>query len=151
MYCHLFLQNPYYFHSQSFLIVKKLRTYLWNYIYMYLLIWEIIKFYVYLRVYRVDFSTDKKLCKSRYNTLEVQCVGWWSRQNCFNFWIYVAIWAWNWICKGSAAWLKKHWVHTSTAMLLLWAAKKTSCDGCYILQKLHIQPKENFDLLSNLL
>ena len=75
-------------------------------------------------LYRVDFSTDKKLCKSRYNTLEVQCGGWWSRQNCFNFWIYVAIWAWNWICKGSAAWLKKHWVHTSTAMLLLWAAKK---------------------------
>ena len=54
----------------------------------------------------------------------MQCVGWWSRQNCFNFWIYVAIWAWNWICKGSAAWLKKHWVHTSTAMLLFWAAKK---------------------------
>ena len=66
----------------------------------------------------------QKLCRSRCNTLEVQCVGWWSRQNCFNFWIYVAIWAWNWICKGSAAWLKKHWVHTSTAMLLFWAAKK---------------------------
>ena len=64
------------------------------------------------------------MCRNRYNTLEVQCVGWWSRQNCFNFWIYVAIWAWNWICKGSAAWLKKHWVHTSTAMLLFWAAKK---------------------------
>ena len=56
----------------------------------------------------MKWKTLKKIQFTDVTAPEVQCGGWWSRQNCFNFWIYVAIWAWNWICKGA---LQLDWGH----------------------------------------